>query len=134
MSFTSKSSSAGSRSSGGSSGASVDSQVLDIQERLVFPKNQSVFHLATPSRHFIYSGDLLRVEACMWSTVHVILFSDLLLVTRKEGDSLVVVEEPLLLPDIITSEFGKDHRKYSFEIYSDFLLLFILFTCLNTKY
>ena len=48
----------------------------------------------------------------MWERVVVILLSDLLLICRVEGDSLVVVEDPLPLPDVMNAEFGGSHGEY----------------------
>jgi len=49
-------------SSGSSIASSIDSEVLDVQRRLVFCEHVQTFQLATATRHMIYSGELMHVD------------------------------------------------------------------------
>ena len=75
---------------------------------LIFQKIQ----LASEVRHLIYSAELLQNEKGRW-TKHVgLLFSDILLVAKPEGDTLHVTEDPIILKDIKSSDFSLEHREY----------------------
>ncbi|KAK2167897.1 hypothetical protein LSH36_22g00005 [Paralvinella palmiformis] len=93
-------------SSGSSIESSVDTEVLDIQRRLVFCEHVQAFQLATATRHMIYSGELMHVDGLLCTKLFVVLMSDLLLLTRVEQDnSLLVVDYPILLHDIVEPDW-----------------------------
>ncbi|KAK2140872.1 hypothetical protein LSH36_1222g00016 [Paralvinella palmiformis] len=93
-------------SSGSSTGSSIDSEVLNIQTRLVFSEHVQAFQLATATRHMIYSGELIHVDDEVCTKLFVVLMSDLLLLTRVEQDnSLLVVDYPILLHDIVETDW-----------------------------
>jgi len=56
-------------SSGSSIESSVDTEVLDIQRRLVFCEHVQAFQLATATRHMIYSGELMHVDGLLCTKV-----------------------------------------------------------------
>ncbi|XP_071096723.1 uncharacterized protein [Haliotis cracherodii] len=98
--------------------SSVDSEVMRIQDRLVFSKNVPVFQLCQEERHLIYQGDAFKWAGRQWTKVHMLMFSDVLLQVEEEHDYLRVLEEPLFLRDICGIEA---QRKHATE--------FILHTC-----
>ncbi|KAK3088405.1 hypothetical protein FSP39_018747 [Pinctada imbricata] len=89
---------------------SVDSEVMRIQDRLVFPPQVRVFQLCQEERHLIYSGDMFKWEGSVWKKLHVMLFSDLLLQTEKDKDNFYhVVHQPLYLQDISSIDGQRKH-------------------------
>ncbi|KAJ8300366.1 hypothetical protein KUTeg_021885 [Tegillarca granosa] len=85
---------------------SIDSEVLKIQDRLVFTSNVPVFQLCEEERHLIYAGDLFKWEGKQWCKLYVMLFSDILLETESDRDGhLQVVREPVFLKDVNATEF-----------------------------
>ena len=61
----------------------------------------------------IFSGDIYKWDGQQWIKLHLILFSDILLQTRKEADGyLRVLQEPLLLRDIAGVDATRKHGNY----------------------
>lgn len=99
---------------------SMDSEVMKIQDKLVFPPNVPVFQLCKEERHLIYAGDLFKCEGNQWLKLHVMLFSDLLVETEQDRDGhLKVIHEPLNLRDLNGIEAQRGHG-------TEFVLHFIL--------
>ena len=93
--------------------ATVDIQVLELQEKLTFAKGVAPFQLTNSVRHLIFSGDLVFLRDDLCVTLTVTLLSDLLLLmVRESGGRLRVVEDPVVLADIQGSDFSRSHRKY----------------------
>lgn len=86
-SFSSSSSST--NSAAASVVSSIDTEVLEMQKRLVFPDNVRSFHLATASHHMIYSGRLTLFDRHTTLPLFVALLSDLVLLTRPDRKSVV---------------------------------------------
>ena len=116
-SYASSSVSSDKDSTANSSTSSIDLEVQDIQNRLLFTENTKSFQLTSAARHVIYAGDLIRQDGDDWTKVHAILMNDLLLFTRKENDNfLTVLEAPVLLQDVRRCESGTVHRKCLYVI------------------
>ncbi|VDH97352.1 regulator of G-protein signalling 3 [Mytilus galloprovincialis] len=99
---------------------SMDSEVMRIQDKLVFPPNVPVFQLCKEERHLIYAGELFKCEGNQWKKVHVMLFSDLLVETEHDRDGhLKVIHEPLNLKDLNGIEALRSHG-------TEFVLHFLL--------
>lgn len=80
------------------SGHSLDSEVLNIQQKLHFPPGIPIFQLSHEERHFIYSGEMFKWNGEVWNKLQLMLFSDLLMQTEKTFDGmLTVVEAPVFL-------------------------------------
>lgn len=90
-----------------------------VKARTAFSLLKQTFHLATASRHMIFSGNLLLVN-CASSDIagplplFTVLMSDLILLTRPdpETQALHIIEEPIALHDIVGCNFLDVHRKY----------------------
>ena len=54
-----------------STASSVDSEVRDIQNRLIFADNAKTFQLTNTSRHVIYMGDLQYENEAKWTKVNI---------------------------------------------------------------
>ncbi|RUS74181.1 hypothetical protein EGW08_018049, partial [Elysia chlorotica] len=118
------------------SAQTVSSDVLRIQEALVFGPNVKAFQLCQEDRHLIFQGDIYRQQqqqnnsnssnssgGSSWCKSQLLLFSDLLLVADESQGSdgarqFVVPENPIAIQDIMGIEI---HRKYASE--------FILHVC-----
>jgi hypothetical protein len=74
------------------------------------------FTLNTPDRHWIFAGDLSRVEGRSVRSYWALLFSDILLFTKVSRDRvLFVTDEPLPLSSIAQTQFSvKKKGKYFF--------------------
>lgn len=82
---------------------SVDSEVLEIQSRLLFPQDIDGFCLAHPLRHVIYTGEVLHQGQSALMT----LFSDMILLARRDQNGyLTVIKEPSLLCDTSLLQFN----------------------------
>ena len=58
----------------------------------------------------IFSGDIYKVDGDQWTKLHMILFSDILLLTRKETDGyLRVMQQPLLVRDVAGVDASRKH-------------------------
>jgi len=74
------------------------------------------FTLNTPDRHWVFAGDLSRVEGRSVRSYWALLFSDILLFTKVSRDRvLFVTDEPLPLSSIVQTQFsvkkkGTPHR------------------------
>jgi hypothetical protein len=65
------------------------------------------FTLNTPDRHWIFAGDLSRVEGRSVRSYWALLFSDILLFTKVSRDRvLFVTDEPLPLSSIAQIQFS----------------------------
>lgn len=85
---------------------------------VVIPENENVektsrvlrsqpFTLNTPDRHWIFAGDLCRVEGRSVRSYWALLFSDILLFTKVSRDRvLFVTDEPLPLSSIVRTQFS----------------------------
>ncbi|CAH1786293.1 unnamed protein product [Owenia fusiformis] len=99
--------------------SSLDSDVLDIQSKLIFSSSVPAFTLSTPGRHLIYSGDLLYTENRKWIKLNVLLFSDLILLTKMQQDGrYAVIDEPLNLHEVREMDFDCEHPA-EFELVSE---------------
>ncbi len=93
-----------------SSLVSVDSEVAELEGKLVFPNNIKSFTLVTANRHIIFSGDALIVNNWKWVNVQLVLLSDMLLLTQPDGSTRVtVLQEPILLSNITDMVFACFH-------------------------
>ncbi|ELU00522.1 hypothetical protein CAPTEDRAFT_227441 [Capitella teleta] len=81
--------------------ASVDSEVMDIQTRLVLPDHMPPLLIATATRHMIYSGDLFYFDGLLWKKLFVVLLNDLMLLTQADYEGLLTLwTDPILLDNI----------------------------------
>jgi len=63
--------------------------------------------LNTPGRHWVFAGDLSRVEGRSVRSYWALLFSDILLFTKVSRDRvLFVTDEPLPLSSIVQTQFS----------------------------
>ncbi|KAL3872127.1 hypothetical protein ACJMK2_040079 [Sinanodonta woodiana] len=91
----------------------VDTEVMKIQDRLVFPPHLPIIKLCQEGRHVIFSGDMFMWEGQQWIKLQVFLFTDIVLLTRKEPDGFLHVLEP---PTHLRDVFGIDaQRKHGTE-------------------
>ena len=68
--------------------------------------------LAVPGRHIVFSGELDFVKNWKWIKAWVVLMNDMLLITQIEAeDHVTVVCNPVILKDVLTTEFECLHRK-----------------------
>ncbi|KAK6196036.1 hypothetical protein SNE40_001339 [Patella caerulea] len=89
---------------------SVDSEVMKIQDRLVFSANIPVFQLCQEERHLIYRGDIFKWEGKQWVKIHMLLFSDVILqVERERSGYMKVIEEPIFLRELCGVEANCKH-------------------------
>ena len=88
----------------------IDSEVSSLQDRLVFPRNVGPFQILGPNRHIIFSGDLYMVDGWKWVKVHLMLLSDMILLTQMEGNKQVIaLREPIHLRDVSELYFTGFH-------------------------
>ncbi|CAE1143889.1 unnamed protein product [Acanthosepion pharaonis] len=106
------------------SGQSLDSEVLNIQQKLHFPPGIPIFQLSHDERHFIYSGEMFKWNGEVWNKLQLMLFSDLLMQTEKTFDGmLTVVEAPVFLSSIQGIGMQRKHRKsLLYSLYFSFFL------------
>ncbi|KAK3593735.1 hypothetical protein CHS0354_013632 [Potamilus streckersoni] len=91
----------------------VDTEVMKIQDRLVFAPHVPIMKLCQEERHVIFSGDLFMWEGQQWVKLQVFLFTDIVLPTRKEPDGFLHVLEP---PTHLRDVYGIDaQRKHGTE-------------------
>ncbi|KAL3872434.1 hypothetical protein ACJMK2_040361 [Sinanodonta woodiana] len=91
----------------------VDTEVMKIQDRLVFPPHLPIIKLCQEGRHVIFSGDMFMWEGQQWIKLQVFLFTDIVLFARKEPDGFLHVLEP---PTHLRDVFGIDgQRKHGTE-------------------
>lgn len=80
--------------------------VQDLENRLVFTKCKP-FVLSKPGRHWIFGGDLSRVEGRNVRQYWALLFTDILLFAKVSRDRvLFIFEEPLSLAHITDLTFN----------------------------
>ena len=62
----------------------------------------------------IFSGDMFKWDGQQWIKLYLILFTDMLLQTRKETDGyLRVLQEPLMLGDLAGVDATRKHGRCS---------------------
>ncbi|XP_052222379.1 uncharacterized protein LOC127838592 isoform X1 [Dreissena polymorpha] len=89
---------------------SVDTEVMKIQDRLVFPSNVPVFQLCQDDRHVLYSGEMFQWEGRQWRKILLFLFTDMLLQTVPESDGFLrVIGEPTMLRDVVAMDAQRQH-------------------------
>ncbi|XP_025409452.1 uncharacterized protein LOC112682900 [Sipha flava] len=88
----------------------------DLEARLVFTRCKP-FTLNTPDRHWIFAGDLSRVEGRSVRSYWALLFSDILLFTKVSRDRvLFVTDEPLPLSSIAQIQFSVKKKDTEFRL------------------
>ncbi|XP_026815102.1 uncharacterized protein LOC113555024 isoform X1 [Rhopalosiphum maidis] len=88
----------------------------DLEARLVFTRCKP-FTLNTPDRHWIFAGDLSRVEGRSVRSYWALLFSDILLFTKVSRDRvLFVTDEPLPLSSIAQTQFSVKKKDTEFRL------------------
>ncbi|WAR30627.1 RGS3-like protein [Mya arenaria] len=88
----------------------VNTEVMKIQDRLVFSSNVPVFQLCADERHLLFSSDMFWWEGRQWHKILVFLFTDLLLLTAQEPDGFLrVLREPTPLRDIAAMDAQRSH-------------------------
>ncbi|KAL4148361.1 hypothetical protein QTP88_002625 [Uroleucon formosanum] len=88
----------------------------DLEARLVFTRCKP-FTLNTPDRHWIFAGDLSRVEGRSVRSYWALLFSDILLFTKVSRDRvLFVTDEPLPLSSITQTQFSVKKKDTEFRL------------------
>lgn len=76
-------------------------------EKMSWVSRSQPFTLNTPDRHWIFAGDLCRVEGRSVRSYWALLFSDILLFTKVSRDRvLFVTDEPLPLSSIVRTQFS----------------------------
>jgi len=87
------------------------------------------FTLNTPDRHWIFAGDLSRVEGRSVRSYWALLFSDILLFTKVSRDRvLFVTDEPLPLSSIAQTQFSvKKKGKYLRQTASTYVVFLKMF-------
>ncbi len=105
---------------------STDAEVAALQDKLVFPRDVGPFQIVGPNRHILFSGDMYMVDGWKWVKVHLILLSDMLLITQSEIPSQVIsIQEPILLKDILELDFSTFHpAEFSVTVRRDKILVF----------
>ena len=74
---------------------------------------EQVFQLCQDDRHVIFSGDMFKWDGQQWIKIYIVLFTDILLQTRKETDGyLRVLHEPMMLADIAGVDATRKHGTY----------------------
>ncbi|XP_062515002.1 uncharacterized protein LOC134190567 isoform X2 [Corticium candelabrum] len=83
-------------------------EVYQFEKMLGFAPNVERFHIAADDRTLVHQGDLLLVEGKKrrLKRVHVMLFNDILLITKREGTLLVAQEPPLDLSCVMVQDFS----------------------------
>ncbi|KAK9730820.1 PDZ domain [Popillia japonica] len=90
--------------------------VQDLENRLVFTKCKP-FVLSKPGRHWIFGGDLSRVEGRNVRQYWALLFTDILLFAKVSRDRvLFIFEEPLSLAHITDLTFNVRKKVNEFRI------------------
>ena len=62
----------------------------------------------------IFSGDVYMVDGWKWVKIHLVLLSDMLLLTQADSpEQMIAVREPVFLRDIVGLDFECFHRMYA---------------------
>ncbi|XP_064616351.1 uncharacterized protein LOC135480446 [Liolophura sinensis] len=90
---------------------SCDSEVMKLQDRLIFPSNVEMFQLCGEDRHLIYSSELYEWDGRAWAKIHAFLFTDILLLTERDRRGYyIVLQNPIFLRDVRGIHSQREHK------------------------
>ncbi|CRL04465.1 CLUMA_CG017548, isoform A, partial [Clunio marinus] len=93
----------------------------NLESRLVFTAKCKPFKLDISGRHWIFGGDLIRIEGnSLEKPVYTLLFSDILVFSTINRDRVLFIsEEPISLKSIVESFFNIRKKEKDFRLTID---------------
>ncbi|XP_074655725.1 neuroepithelial cell-transforming gene 1 protein-like [Tubulanus polymorphus] len=90
--------------------SSGDSEMVQLRNKTIFAKHVKEIPLCVPNRHLIYAGKLNQVTTIQKTRqTWVMLFSDIILITDKQENVTVVIEDPIYIHDLVHQDYDRSN-------------------------
>jgi hypothetical protein len=83
-----------------------------LKSSITFGTNVEAFDVMIPGRVLLHEGELHVVERKKKKKIWLLLFSDILLLTKRSGRTLTAIENPITLQEMLVQDINCGDGKY----------------------